>query len=240
MNYKFRKNQVILQGDTHSSEATYAFLRDDVSSGSDYVHLGDVGLGFGDMSYSVSNANSYLQRYSKLCVEKDIISYLIRGNHDNPDVWKLDNHPNVILIQDGDIATFPNGKRVLFLGGGISVDRCVRRIDFSYWVNEYTTPLKTVENADIVFSHDAPEQFNHSTDTLWVHFDWAIKKDPELLEDCYKQRKLVGDLVAMSGATVIYNGHFHNSLREEKDGVFCRCLNIDELFEFDADGTHSL
>jgi predicted phosphodiesterase len=233
--YNFRSNNIVLLGDTHDSYTTKEILQLRVSDGSDVVHLGDVGLGFGLMSYSVQNAKSWVQILNKACVELDINLYLTRGNHDAPWVWDFDNQSNVFFLKDGDVGVFPNGKRALLVGGGISVDRCNRKHNYDYWIDEPTNVIDNVEKCDIVFSHDCPEEFNHSTNTLDGRFKWAIDKDPSLIEDCMKQRSYMSDIVRRSEANTIFYGHFHNNIKQTIDGVFGQCVDINELFFFDAE-----
>jgi predicted phosphodiesterase len=241
MDYKFRSNSTILLGDTHSLATTYDILNLDIPNGYDVVHLGDIGLGFGDIKYAVHSTLAWLNRVDELCGKIDVKLYLIRGNHDATyeSIWSS-NYNNIILVKDQAYVSFPNGKRVMMIGGGISVDRCIRRVSFDYWSDEQTPFLERVENADIIFSHDAPEHFNHSTKNLDRHFKWAIEKDSLLIEDCLKQRNNISDIVFRAGAKCIFSGHFHNSIRDERDGVYYRCLDINETFEFDANKQYKL
>ena len=233
--YKFRENTVILIGDTHSTNITYELLNIRIPNRSDVVHIGDGGWGFGNADYAINNAKSWLSRINRLCQDLDIILYHIIGNHDNPDVWNLENASNVIFVKSGDVGIFPNGKKCLFVGGGISVDRYTRKEGVDYWKGEVTPILEHVEKVDIVFSHDCPEHFNHSTASLPRNFGWYCERDTTLLDDCLKQRLNMTDICARSEAKLIIGGHFHNSMKQEIDGVKYRCLDINELYEFDAD-----
>lgn len=241
MQYKFRNDKVILLGDTHNTATTYDILNIDIPNGSDVWHCGDGGLGFGKPSYAIDNAKSWLDRINKLCQKLDIILYHQIGNHDNPAVWTIPvKYSNVILLQSGDVGVFPNGKKTLFIGGGVSVDRCVRKEGEDYWKGEVTPHLDHVEKTDFVFSHDAPEYFNHSTSSLHLHFQKAIDLDPKLLEDCAKQRNNISDIVERSGAKVVFSGHFHRSIQQKEQGIYYRCLDINERFEFDANKEYKL
>ncbi len=203
--------------------------------------MGDTGLGFAEKIDDVTHTLSSLQKYNDLCEKLDINLYIIRGNHDASydEIWNS-KWTRVFLIKNSAVGIFPNGRKVLFISGGISVDRCTRVEGFSYWKDEITPYLEDVEKTDFVFSHDAPEYFNHSTSTLPNRFDWAIKRDPTLIEDCIKQRNNMSDIVERSGAKVIFSGHFHNAKREEKHGIYYRCLDINERFEFDANKQYKL
>ena len=241
MEYKFRNDTLILLGDTHSTSVTYDILNINIPNGSDLWHCGDGGWGFGPPSYAIDNAKSWLDRINKLCQKIDIMLYHQIGNHDNPAVWELPNiYSNLILLKTGDIGIFPNGKKTLFVGGGVSVDRCNRTQGIDYWKDEITPYLDQVEKTDFVFAHDAPEYFNHSTSTLDGRFLWAIQKDPTLIEDCYKQRNNMSDIVERSGAKVLFGGHFHRSIQQKERGIYYRCLDINERFEFDSNKEYKL
>lgn len=242
MNYNFRKNEIVLLGDTHSLDETQNVLRLRESVvGEDIWHCGDAALGFGSIDYSIRNTLSWLDIYNKICKDLDIRLYINKGNHDAtyPEIWNS-TWCNVVMVKTGDIATFPNGKTALLVGGGISVDRVVRKEGIDYWSDEATPVLKEVPKCDIVFSHDCPEKFNHPTAALPRHYGWYVDRDPTLLKDCATQRETMTDIVERSGAKNLFYGHYHNSMTQQIDGVYARCLDIAELFFFDADREYAI
>lgn len=242
MTYNFRKNEIILLGDTHSLETTRDILKSrEVIEGNDIWHCGDAALGFGYDSYNIRNTLTWLGMYNQICKDLDIRLYINRGNHDAtyPEIWDS-TWCNVTMIKTGDVATFPNGKTALLVGGGISVDRVTRKNNFDYWTGEGTPILEDVPKCDIVFSHDCPEKFNHPTATLPNHYGWYVDRDPTLLTDCANQRKIMTDIVDRSEAKTLFYGHFHNSMAQKIDGVYARCLDINELFFFDAEKEYTV
>lgn len=232
MQYKFRTNDLIFIGDTHSTDITYQLLIR-CPNRYDIVHIGDGGWGFGKGSFALDNAKSWAKRINDLCQDADINLYHIIGNHDNPEVWNLPNLSNLFFVKTGDVGVFPDGKKALFIGGGISLDRISRKEGESYWKGEITPQLETVEKCDYVFTHDAPERFNHSSYTIPTHWTYYYERDVTLLDDAVAQRKVVGDIVDRSGATQLIGGHFHNNTKQEIDGIKYRCLDINELYEFE-------
>lgn len=238
--YNFRSDRIILIGDTHSTQEVKDILNIRIPNGSDCLHIGDVGLGFGDNSYAMDNAKSWLMMFNDLCVKLDINLYLISGNHDRPQVWDLPNYSNVFLIHSGDVGVFPNGKKALLVGGGVSVDRFKRKEGADYWRDEITPKLDNVEKCDIMFSHDCPSYFNHPTTSLPRSYGWYVERDVTLMDDCENQRLVMSDIAERSEANTIFYGHFHNTMREEKNGIYARCLDINELFEFDANKHYKL
>ncbi len=233
--YNSRYNNIILIGDTHSCGITKQLLQAKVPSGNDVVHIGDGGWGFGNPEIALSDALFWAKELNHICRDLNVNLYHIIGNHDNPDVWKFDNLSNLFFVQTGDVLRFPNGKRALFIGGGISIDRFTRKEGKDYWKGEITPTLDYVEDCDYVFSHDCPEQFNHSSYTIPTHWSWYHERDVTLMDDAIAQRKVVGDICDRSDAKLIISGHFHNNIQQEIDGVKYRCLNINDLYEFKAE-----
>ena len=93
------------------------------------------------------------------------------GNHEDfEDLKKYDDItevlPNVFYMPRGSIMTLPDERNVLFIGGGLSIDRkyrIERCRDFG-WFEEETISQKDInelpdEKIDIVISHTAPELF---------------------------------------------------------------------------------
>lgn len=233
--YKFRNNQIILIGDTHSTETTYQILKTRIPKGSDVFHIGDGGWGFGKEPFALDNAKSWADRIDKLCCELDIRIFHNIGNHDNPEVWNLNSINNSIFVKTGEVGEFPNGKKVLFVGGGVSVDRFRRKKGEDYWIMEHTPYINPVPKTDFIFSHDCPDNFNHPTATLPNSYGWYVERDVGLIHDCKEQRDNMARIWRESGAKTCFYGHFHRSLLETINGVTARCLDINELYEFNAD-----
>lgn len=233
---EFRSNQILFLGDTHGVSAIFDLLADlHIPAGSDVVHVGDVGLGFGESRTSLNDAEKDLKRLSEFAVAQDIRFFLNRGNHDNPDVWKFESiFSNIFLVNTGDISAFPNGKIALFVGGGISIDRH-KRDSSSYWPDEITEDLSNVPQVDFVFSHDCPPEYNLQTHSLKQSHAFCVENDSLLIEDCIKQRERMKNIIKKSGAHRIVYGHYHNSHFEAIDGLTARCVNICELYPFNSE-----
>lgn len=235
MDIKFRSNQILLLGDTHSYKRTYMNLsfRENLD-GFDIVFMGDGGEGVEcDHSFDAH----WLQKISNTCKKRDIRFFAIRGNHSDPSVWERGyKFDNLFLVPDYSFGIFPNGLKSLFVGGGISIDRTNRVEGYDYWSNENTIYSKIEEEIPILFCHDAPDYFNNPTNSLWgSRFQHFILDDAELLADCLIQREIIGKIVSDIKPKQIYGGHFHNSKSEELKGIKYRCLDINELLMIDAD-----
>lgn len=231
--FLLREDRIILMGDTHSTRVMETLLNK-IPEGNEVFHVGDVGLGFGPKLYQKETSINICNNVNEFCKEKNIILYLNRGNHDNPWVWTLPDLSNLKMIQTGDTLIFPNGKRVLCIGGAVSVDRYVRTEGLDYWEDEITPDVDITEKYDIVFSHDTPEFFNHNTQSLMTSFQWYVQRDVTLLDDCGKQRNKIEKILRQSGATKFFSGHYHNSMSSEYENIKYRCIGINELFEVKA------
>lgn len=125
-------------GDIHGNFDQYL----DILSGCDQsVQVGDFGIGFGlEVPYF------------------GIQHRFIRGNHDNPAKCKV--HPN--WIRDGH---YDDSLRMMFLGGGYSVDRHLRVEGRDWWPDEemrlseyYELLIKYEEEKPrVMVTHDCPE-----------------------------------------------------------------------------------
>lgn len=231
---KFRSNICVLLGDTHSLERTFHIVqRKPNLDNLDIIFLGDGGEGFCGREHD----EVYLKRTSDECKKRNIFLYVIRGNHSNPEVWKRGyKFDNVLLVQDYTEAKFPNGKTALLVGGGISIDRSARREGLDYWTDEITQYIKQAKQFDFLFSHDCPDYFNHSTESLWSSpYQAFLRDDADLFEDAQNQRNVLGKIVKDVQCKFVASGHFHRSIIEEKFGIKYQCLNIEELFLFDTE-----
>lgn len=232
----FRSNSIILLGDTHDLRRTLHIIqRKENLDGQDIVFLGDGGEGF----FEPQTDAVYLQKISDAAKKRDIRLFVIRGNHSNPDVWKRGyQFDNLFLVQDYTEAIFPNKKTALLVGGGISIDRPYRTLGFDYWDDEITPYVKQNKSFDIFFAHDAPDYFNHSTQSLWTSpYQKCLLDDADLFEDALDQRLVINQIVSdIHNGTLLFcfSGHFHNSFTGEKGNIFYRCLDIEELLELNT------
>lgn len=218
---KFRNNNIILIGDTHDIRITQKLIKNKCGENYDVVFLGDGGeIGF--LSYDFEKLNNLL-------IEKNIRMFYLRGNHSNPRYFNSNEYSNIIFPKTLEKGIFPNGKTCLFVNGALSIDRNFRKVNSDYWLQEITEEFdnKDVPIVDIVFAHDAPECFNHSTKSL-VKFDFITK---DIIDDSYIQREKMTRILENSKCEKWFSGHFHNTLKQNENGVEYRCLDINEMLE---------
>ncbi|MFM9825463.1 metallophosphoesterase [Flavobacterium sp.] len=233
MSISFKTNEILLWGDLHGLDRAIYILNSTLNIDNQTIlMLGDFGLGFS----SRENDDARLKKINILCIQRNILLYVISGNHDNKDFWRRGyEFSNLFLIKDYTPAIFPNKKTALLVGGGISIDRSSRREGLDYWSDEITIYVKQNEHYDYLFAHDCPNYFNNSTESLWSSpYQDFLRDDPDLFEDALDQRNVIGQIVEDIKCEWCFSGHFHNNVKEEKNGIKYQCLNIEELFIFDS------
>lgn len=234
-------NQNFYVGDTHGNfHPILDFLEKFSKSGDTLISVGDFGIGFIE-SPQLHFLNDELKHFGvKLLV--------VRGNHDNPYLFKKDydysEHPyeNIELVKDYSTRVI-NGKKHLFVGGAISIDRVWRIANDekdksckSYWVDEVIdydlNLLDGVEDIDVIVTHSAPEFLNTASKNF-ENIQWAIDKDPELKNDLIKERIYLSELYhkvkEKSKVEKYYFGHFHISKYFRIFDTEFKCLGINEV-----------
>ena len=109
------------------------------------IICGDIGLGF----YAESKHRGDYNVLSKFLFERNVMLYLLRGNHDDPSYFTkhIIDKENIITLEDYTILKI--GKtHILCIGGGISIDRTqrIKRYEKNlYWAKEFNPNLTEEE-----------------------------------------------------------------------------------------------
>ncbi|WP_211999861.1 metallophosphoesterase [Chitinophaga sp. HK235] len=205
-----------------------------------FIQVGDWGLGF----QPVDHDKKALAQVDKFLQKTQNHLYIIRGNHDNKWFWDHRDQlhlKNVHLIQDYEVRTIEQHK-ILFIGGGISIDRTSRILNKNYWADEtvvYNEPLLKAACAngiDMVISHIAPrEVWPHTYNPLVLHFiAKELTAGNDLSAELKNERLLMSQVyqhVCAAGCRMWYYGHYHESHVEEKEGIVFRCVSIQEMYD---------
>lgn len=126
----------------------------------DVVFMGDIGLGFPNDP----NGESSVGMLGDIAKDFGLRIWLIRGNHDNPSVWKaaadgtLTVPENVHFLQQGYCRICD--KLAYVLPGGLSVDLAERTEDYDWWREEKVTlngMSEDMPKVDILLSHAGPK-----------------------------------------------------------------------------------
>jgi DNA repair exonuclease SbcCD nuclease subunit len=217
------------------------------------IQVGDFGVGF----KTVEKETRMLEMFHDILVKNNVHVWAIRGNHDYKP--HFDNDPfgftNIHLIPDYTVLELGE-KRILCIGGAISVDRNWRytknqRMGIyenqtlgveSWWPDELfildRDKLGEFRDIDIVVTHTAPHYCEpDNTFGFGPFVDGIVREtgDNELKTDLIVERNQVTDAFTIlkmnNNITHHYYGHFHKTDVMNYDGIKHRLLNVNELWE---------
>jgi len=217
------------------------------------IQVGDFGVGF----KSIEKEKRMLEDYNPLLKKNNVHIWTIRGNHDYKP--HFDNDPfqlsNIHLIPDYTVLEICD-KRILCIGGAVSVDRTWRYTKLQkagifenqtlgkerWWHDEVFVldrdKLSEMRNIDIVVTHTAPHYCEPDNTFGFGPFVESIVRetgDNELKADLLEERQSMTEafniLKLNNNITHAYYGHFHKSDVMNFDGIKHRLLNINELWE---------
>jgi UDP-2,3-diacylglucosamine pyrophosphatase LpxH len=228
MDKQLNNNPIILVGDIHGEFSSIENICRRFSN-LNIIQLGDFGIGFtqnklkeqrilNNLCGTLKRSNNYL--------------YVIRGNHDDP-VYFDDRcyDETLTFLSDYSVLT-QNDKKILCVGGGISVDRILRKEGLSWWSGEvFNLVPEKIQKADVLLTHVAPTNFpisKEETNPLVLEF---AKDDPTLISQLKAEKKLVQELNDLCKPKQHFFGHYHISVKYEVNGVEYRCLDINESSE---------
>lgn len=211
------KTQVLAVGDPHGKGREIKETLRRLNIRDAYIILvGDSGFGF------ESNDTSYLD-----LVEPNNLEFLtLRGNHDDPSYWDgtHDEEGKIRFVQDHSKLELV-GKTFYFIGGGISIDKHLRKVGIDYWpaeriVKKYRDLPGTV---DFLISHESPLSFQP---ILLRREDWG----PEMWEELRSEKEYLDWIIGTITVREkwVY-GHYHKSYRGYAGGIRYAGLDINEI-----------
>jgi len=221
------------------------------------IQVGDFGVGFN----TLAKERRLLEMTNDSLVKRNVIMYAFRGNHDFKPYF--DNDPfglsNIKLLPDYSVLELC-GKKILCVGGAVSVDRQWRMTKLqkqgdhiseigtkSWWSDEVFTldvdKVSSMKGIDIVLTHTCPSYCPPDNTFGFGSFVEGIIKetgDVDLKTDLNFERQQMNDLfhlLKLNGNNVEkhYYGHFHASNLIAIDGCDHRMLGVGELWEENLD-----
>lgn len=220
---------IVVIGDTHTPDIKDLLTNLNLL---DYcmIHVGDFGIGF----FHKTKQHRFLQEIQTHLEENNGKLLIIRGNHDDPEYFNRKHNvnsqfANIEFVEDYSRKII-NGKKFMFVGGAVSIDRQERVSYRDYWPMEgFVLPkeLEKEQPCDVLITHTcATEEFpNNGFDNIAGWF----KNDPTLKEELIKEREKMSLLYNQVKPNKHYYGHFHNSHVRYVDGNLQQCLNINEV-----------
>ena len=222
----FMSKLVYILGDSHGKyDQLFRNLDDFNIQDCIIIHVGDGGEGFIEKNKQLRQFDLLNDRFKKRNIE--YIS--IRGNHSDPKYFdgsiKLSNFR---LLPDYHVE-FINDEKFLFVGGAVSIDRKIRKQNFSYWEDElFVLKPEFAVPCDVLITHSAPFWLGEFTKNGIL--GWC-EKDEYLWRDCVKERDELATLFELAKPKKAYVGHFHTSLTQKHNGCIAKILNELEIIE---------
>ena len=149
--------------------------------------------------------------------------YWCDGNHENHESLKEWNeklsheiHSNCFYMPRGRVLTLPDGRNVLFVGGGSSIDKHYRTPGYDWFPEEIIT-IRDFDkipdvNIDIVISHTCPTEFFSSLNIA------ILDNDPS--------REILSMILHHYKPKQWFFGHFHQWKRGNYNDCNWECLNM--------------
>lgn len=221
---------VYLVGDIHAdTETVIGFIeRTKTPEKASYIFLGDIGIFSPSSSLNYKTLDSVLKK-------KDSKAYFIRGNHDNPKLFKKDAFPKfekIFLLEDLEEIEIL-GRKGIVLGGAISIDRILREENVSYWMSEGVLSVVLVPDKeyDFVLAHTGlrppSESFPFLTRSIPSLF---MKKDEALQQDLSQEEENIKKILEKICPKDWYSAHYHtHDIFTYEDTKFT-VLDINHIF----------
>lgn len=228
-------------GDIHAKCELINRIMQKCESGSHVFLLGDIGFGFEEKTdYKLYKS---LARVAK----NGITLYLIRGNHDNPSYWENEFRPTfkskksqdpykdvynrIIYVKDNTFIQIGD-KKLFCLGGGVSIDRCYRKLGKTYWYNEEMVFEDPEEEIDTVLSHVGPVPPRSKENPNSILYT-CLAMDQNLSKDLSKEDETIHKILSKNPKHWLF-GHYHHSQVFNEGSTKCRVLREGEIISITA------
>lgn len=192
------------------------------------IHVGDFGVGFKGFKYDAP-----LNALSKYLVENNNILFVVRGNHDNPSWFKNPTNlwQNIVFLPDYSELNLLD-KKILTVGGAVSVDRNIRTEGNDYWKDEifHFDPHFKYQTYDLVVTHSRTSYAD-----VFKNYDnisHYLAEDDKLLEDLMFETKQLDALYEVTKPKTWVFGHFHYSSSTHYEQTHFKGLDIDEQYQY--------
>lgn len=153
------------------------------------------------------------------------------GNHDNhPELFKAERNkeenilPFLTYQHRGTLKEFPDGTRMVFMGGAPSIDRRMRQQGYDWWETEYITEDDVNEALkhkgvpiDVLVTHDAAERPPGIKETSDVGFNYRADASHEAIKTVLR---------GLRPALQIH-GHYHRRSETWFEGTRVIALDAD-------------
>jgi UDP-2,3-diacylglucosamine pyrophosphatase LpxH len=215
---------MIFIGDLHGNfNVITRFLDSYPCENTIFIQVGDFGVAVGE---SIQDTVRDLELLSKTLKKQGNRLFAIRGNHDNPEYFDGRTYfGNITLVKDYSRFGI-DGRDILFIGGGISIDRSFRTVGYDYWTTESIASIQgDISDLDIVISHEAPLIAYPDNSALWDDPGNPVKSDSS------KGRQILQQVFTQGQPKQWFYGHYHRSHQEIINGTKFSLLNVNEFYD---------
>lgn len=230
-------------GDIHGKFSKLIEVLHSLPESAYIICVGDIGLGFTD-----SDHPDCLSEIDQLAYSRNQHLILIRGNHDDPDIWKYhrdewNSQLSSIEISKDIDRVYIKGMNIFLVGGAISIDRSQdhRVEDFTWWRGEGVSKnapeeVETLQAlygpADLLVTHAAPTSALPMFSAVNPDIAYYANCDESLIRDIKRERDLLTRVAKASGAKHVAYGHYHKTYNSTINGVEYRCCAELEAWQF--------
>jgi calcineurin-like phosphoesterase family protein len=194
------------------------------------ICVGDCGFGFDSIKNIILMRE---KQWDNFLENRNLYVIFIRGNHDNPEwfnptsfINKNLNTERFCLIPDYTVIEW-NDKKILCVGGGVSIDKNKRIYGKTMWHGEEMQikgRLLPDENIDILVTHVV--DINMLTIPIR-----RISIDEQIDLELKSESELARSLYFIYKPKIWCHGHYHQSGVSQFQETMIRSLACDELYE---------
>lgn len=236
------QNDAYVIGDIHGDTSAIEYLLSTYNlQNITLIFLGDIGI------FRYRDYKRYLN-FDKFCSERKIMAYAFRGNHDNPGFFYNKESSSPIAKRFWDKFTnfkpLPdfseieiNNKRGIVLGGGISIDRSIRRsycksytskslyAGNDWWKDENIPNIDEInEKYDFILTHSGPRPAKLAPLTKDNCSFFSL--DPTLQDEINKETTIIEQIHKQFQPKKWWFGHYHVNDDFDFNGTRCKAVDI--------------
>ena len=204
------KNKIIVVGDVHGEFGVFNSLMS--------KYQPEIVLQCGDFGYwpkmkgkTYLDGRGRIKKWETEVKNHNTKVYWAPGNHEDWDsIDQITNYeifPNVFYMKKGSTLELPDGRMVMFIGGGLSIDKAYRTPGIDWFPQEAITQKDIYDlpdiHVDIMITHAAPQEFK-LFDLLTLKTEDPARKALSYVLEKYRPKKW-------------FFGHYHQFDR----GTFC-------------------